>query len=125
MIATMSNRPAKHKLTTVFSISNREVKSMKQKEAYVIEFSDTAFKHFRRYPKHVRRRIMWRLRQLAADPYAKSNVKHVYISKCPYRLRVGKYRVLYRLDEQIRLIDILPRKKVYSKYRVGESRRTA
>ena len=106
-------------------VSNQEVRIVTRKEAYVIEFSDTAFKHFRRYPKHVRRRIMWRLRQLAADPFSKSNVKHVYLPKCPYRLRVGKYRVLYRLDDQIRLVDILPRKKVYSKYRFDNTRRTA
>ena len=90
---------------------------MPSNPAYVIRFTDTAFRNFKRYPIPVRKRIMWRIKQLAADPYKKSNVKALHLTAKPYRLRVGKYRILYEVGDDLKLIDILPRQKVYRKYR--------
>ncbi len=83
---------------------------------YEVQFTDVALKNLRRYPKQDQRRILDRIEELAADPHTMRNVKRLVEHEVAYRLRVGDYRVLFDLDDIIRIIDvidILPRGRAY------------
>jgi len=84
--------------------------------AYEIQFTDVALKNLGRYPKQDQRRILERIEELATDPHAMRNVKRLVEHEIAYRLRVGDYRVLFDLDDIIRIvdvIDILPHSRAY------------
>jgi mRNA interferase RelE/StbE len=83
---------------------------------YDVQFTDVALKNLKRYPKKDQRLILGRIEQLAVDPQAMSNIKQLVNFDVSYRLRVGKYRVLFERDDIIRIIDvidILPRGRAY------------
>jgi mRNA interferase RelE/StbE len=83
---------------------------------YDVQLTDAALKNLRRYPAPDQRRILARIEQLAADPQTMPNVKRLVDFDVAYRLRVGKYRILFERDDIIRIIDvidILPRGRVY------------
>jgi len=88
------------------------------KTPYQVQFTETALKNLKRYPKPDRRRILKKIEDMAADPYAAPNVKRLVDFDVAYRLRVGNYRVLYDLlDDQhlVDVVDILPRHKAYKR----------
>jgi len=84
---------------------------------YQLTFSDKALKSLRNIQRPDSERIVIALEELAKDPPAKSNVKR--LSNHPdaiYRLRVGNCRVLYDLDDTVRIIAIIDvghRKDIY------------
>ncbi len=83
---------------------------------YDIQFTDAALRHLRNYPRNDRLRILARIEQLAEDPLAMPNVKRLVEYDVTYRLRVGRYRVLFDRDDIIRVIDVidvLPRGRAY------------
>lgn len=83
---------------------------------YAVQFTDVALKNLKRYPKKDQRLILSRIEQLAEVPQAMSNVKQLVNFDVSYRLRVGKYRVLFERDDVIHIIDvidILPRGRAY------------
>lgn len=85
---------------------------------YEVQFTETALKNLRRYPRPDRERILQKIEALAQSPHAAPNVKRLVDFDPAYRLRVGNYRVLFDLVESARLIDvidILPRQLAYRK----------
>lgn len=85
---------------------------------YEVQFTETALKNLRRYPRPDRERILQKIETLAQDPHSARNVKRLVDFDPAYRLRVGNYRVLFDLVEPARLIDvidILPRQRAYRK----------
>jgi mRNA interferase RelE/StbE len=56
---------------------------------------------------------------LAVDPFNKTNVKRlVDFDAAAFRLRVGKYRVLFDREDDLKIIDIIDirqRKQAYKK----------
>ena len=84
---------------------------------YQIKFTKYAMKEFLQLPKHIRDIFVKKLNLLAVVPFAiNNNVKKSHgIENC-YRLRVGNYRVIYRiikLELVIEIIKVGHRKEVY------------
>ena len=73
-------------------------------EPYTLQFTDRALADLKRLDKPIARRILSKLEWLAANTAV---IAHVPLSgdwSGFYRLRVGDYRVIYRLDRDNRLI---------------------
>lgn len=87
---------------------------------YNMEFTKKAFKEYIRLPINVREKLYTKLVKLSQDPFNQTNdVKNlVGIEKC-YRLRVGNYRIIYKLYNTTLVIEIIKvahRKEVYQWY---------
>lgn len=83
---------------------------------YTVQFTKTAVKNLKRYPKNDRRRIWNKIKQLAANPRVMPGVKQLVNFDVAYRLRAGNYRILFDRDDIIKVIDVidvLPRGKAY------------
>jgi len=74
---------------------------------------------FKKLPKADKKRLIQQLETLSKKPFKISNVKAIKDYKNGYRLRVGRWRILYCLDTKskvIEVIDIFMRKdKNYSR----------
>jgi mRNA interferase RelE/StbE len=82
---------------------------------YALRFSTAALKALRKAPVDVAWRIRTKLDELARDPFAAANVKKL-TSHPGYRLRVGDWRVIYLIQKEevvIQVVDIAQRKEVY------------
>jgi len=84
---------------------------------YKIEFTKQAAKEFLKLPASVRDTIIKKLKFLAADPGAiNNNIKKLQGVEDCYRLRIGDYRVIYRiinLKVVIEIIKIGHRQDIY------------
>lgn len=83
---------------------------------YQIEVEAEAAKALQRLPRNVARLIWSKIEQLATDPHAQSNNVKRLKGEAAYRLRVGDWRVLYRLEETrlvILVLKIRPRSSAY------------
>ena len=79
---------------------------------YTLAISDEALKQLRDLPKEQRRRVGDRLTKLQ-DNLA-GDVKKLAAKEQKYRLRVGDYRVLFRLEgRQISVYAVKDRKEAY------------
>ena len=89
------------------------------KTVYEIRFSGAAASYFSRLDKPTKRRISDALDQLAANPAdTYFDVKPLTGRDGEYRLRVGKYRIIYTLDDGVLLIFVVtisPRGDVYKR----------
>jgi mRNA interferase RelE/StbE len=87
--------------------------------AYAITFTEVALKNLQGYPQKDRSLIIKNIEQLAVDPFNKSNVKRlVDFDTAAFRLRVGKYRVLFDREDDLKIIDVVDirqRKQAYKK----------
>jgi len=76
---------------------------------FKIEFLEEAVKEFKRLDKPTQKLIKQKLELLAKDPNKlKNNIKPLkgkYKNK--YRLRVGNYRVIYQIKEDVLIILIV------------------
>jgi len=86
-----------------------------------IKFSRQAEKYYMRFPSDMRKRVKTSLLDLAALalPFIHSDVTPL-LGKLDgfYRLRIGKYRVVFSTIEDMRtiaVVSILPRGDVYKK----------
>ena len=82
--------------------------------SYSIAFTPQARKEFGALDGQVRERILKALARLAAGPRKASNVK--VLSDGGFRLRVGDYRVLYEVQDEIMIVLVLKaahRREVY------------
>jgi len=82
---------------------------------YKIEFLKTAEKKFYRLPKQIQERMAKKLEDLKTDPYP-SGVKALKNGQGRLRLRVGDYRIIYRVENDILVILIITvghRKNIY------------
>ena len=84
---------------------------------YALRFSTAALKALRTAPPDVVGRIRAKLDELARDPFTASNVKELtsHPNHPGYRLRVGDWQVLYLIQREeivIQVVNIRPRKEV-------------
>ena len=84
---------------------------------YTIELTRSARKAYVKLPSKLRASIQEKLQKLAISPLnSTQDIKKLQgVDEC-YRLRVGDYRVLYRLDNQVLIIEVIKithRKEVY------------
>lgn len=82
---------------------------------YKIEFSHTAAKSLKKAPPDVAGRLLSAIEELAADPYKTAGVKKL-TAREGYRLRVGDWRILYIIHNDVLIIHILNvgnRKEIY------------
>ncbi len=84
---------------------------------YEIKLTKPARKAYLKLPDNIRSAIYFKLSILAEAPFAKYNdVKRLQgMDKC-YRLRIGRWRVIYKLYNEsfmIEVIKIAHRKEVY------------
>ena len=85
--------------------------------AYSIEFKKSAQKEIANLPKRMQRRVVSAIKALADEPRPKT-VRKLVGGEDYYRLRVGEYRVVYQIIDQVLLICIIRvrhRKDVYRK----------
>lgn len=82
---------------------------------YKIEFSNAAFKQLKKLPIKVRTRIQTKIDDLADNPRPNGVVK-LEDSDNGYRIRVGSYRVIYDIFDDVLLVSVVKvghRKEVY------------
>ena len=73
---------------------------------YGILFSRDAIKVLRRMPRNTARLIRSKIDGLAQDPYAPNNNVKKLVGRPGYRLRVGDWRVIYDLDNGLRILSV-------------------
>ncbi len=79
---------------------------------YEIDFKPRAFKDLKVLPKSAQRRILAKIEALRND--LAGDVKHLTNFTPEYRLRVGDYRVLFEVDEEIVVVyRVVHRKDAY------------
>jgi mRNA interferase RelE/StbE len=64
---------------------------------YVLEFTASAIREFRDLDKQLQRRITEKVTALCEDPFPPEN-KKLKAQPDHFRIRVGDYRVIYRID---------------------------
>lgn len=88
-----------------------------EKKAYNIELSKEAANYFRRLDVPTKKRIKLTLYALAEDPHTSlMSIKKLAGRIDEYRLRVGNYRIIYKVIDDILIIYIItigPRGDVY------------
>ncbi|WP_341793274.1 MULTISPECIES: type II toxin-antitoxin system RelE/ParE family toxin [unclassified Rickettsia] len=67
--------------------------------AYKLSFSKTALKNLLKISANKRSIILEKLEVLKLDPYKENNNIKKLTSYDGYRLRIGNYRVIYRIDK--------------------------
>ena len=82
-----------------------------------IEFGTKALKFISKLEKDSKERVFKRIRQLGNDPFS-SDVKKLKGEKDVYRIRIGDFRVLYRViskDDAILVFRVDKRSRVYGR----------
>ena len=74
--------------------------------SYTVEFRPAAAREFRKLPRDVQRRIATALNNLSEEPRP-SGVRKLAGSEGLYRVRIGDYRVIYSISDELLLIVIL------------------
>lgn len=85
--------------------------------SYRIEWKRSAEKELRRLPKGMIGRVVSAVTSLAKHPYP-SGIRKLVGSHSSYRLRVGEYRVIYTVEEDRLIIEVVRighRREVYRK----------
>ena len=87
--------------------------------AYTLEIEPRARRQIRALPRDVQQRITEALAQLAEQPRP-PNAKRLIGHDHTYRLRLGRYRILYEVEDRIRVILVIEvghRREVYERFR--------
>jgi mRNA interferase RelE/StbE len=82
---------------------------------YAIEFTTSALREFKSLDRAMQRRLGSRISDLGADPFP-TGTKKLQGEPDHFRMRIGDYRVIYRLDGKrvvIVIVRINHRKEVY------------
>jgi len=74
---------------------------------YRIVFTKQADKAIRKMPRNVANRIRGKLDGLAMDPYAPNNNVTKLQERPGYRLRVGDWRIIYEIEDDILQIVVM------------------
>lgn len=74
---------------------------------YRLEYTRGALKTLKAMPRNVADTVRAKLAALAADPFAPNNNATRLQGRDDYRLRVGDWRVIYSVHEQVLTIDVL------------------
>lgn len=72
---------------------------------YQVELSSAALRDLKRIRGSVRPRLRRAMKALGNDPRPHGTVKLTPVGE-GYRIRVGSYRILYRVDDQLRKVII-------------------
>ncbi|PHS41708.1 MAG: type II toxin-antitoxin system mRNA interferase toxin, RelE/StbE family [Sulfurovum sp.] len=82
--------------------------------SYSIEIKKSASKEIEKLPKLVLKRILSKIQSLSAEPRPHGCKKLTADEK--YRVRVGGYRILYRIEDDkliVYIVKVGHRKKIY------------
>ena len=82
---------------------------------YQIEFTKGAIKQLNKLPKNIKERIDVRILDLSTEPRP-DGVKKIKGDENSYRIRIGDYRVIYEIYDDILLISVVivgHRSKIY------------
>ncbi len=74
--------------------------------SYSVDFSKAARKQFKKLPLDVQERIQSKINELAIEPRP-NGVKKIQGEENSYRIRVGDYRVVYDIFDDILLITVI------------------
>jgi mRNA interferase RelE/StbE len=83
---------------------------------YLVFVERKAQKHFEKLPKDAHKRIVEALRTLQDEGFSiKLDIKKLQGYRNHYRVRIGKYRILFELlpDKAVVVYAILPRAEAY------------
>jgi mRNA interferase RelE/StbE len=83
---------------------------------YQIEFTKGAVKQLKKLPTEIRERIDLKIQELAVNPRP-DGVKKLQSELSLYRIRVGDYRVIYQIQDDILLVTIVKAKHRREIYR--------
>jgi len=67
---------------------------------YKLSYSKSALKSLMKMPRNVRERITEKLSLLKIDPYSKNNNIKKLEGLEGYRLRIGDYKIIYKIENQ-------------------------
>jgi mRNA interferase RelE/StbE len=84
---------------------------------YQVEITSRAAKQLKKIPEDIKLRIEEKIQELAENPRPDGVVK-LEDSEDTYRVRVGKYRILYEVKDDLLIVKIVKighRKDVYKK----------
>ncbi|MGI8505138.1 MAG: type II toxin-antitoxin system RelE family toxin [Hassallia sp.] len=73
---------------------------------YTVEFSKGARKQFIKLPLDVQKRIQTKINDLAIEPRPNA-VKKLQGDDNSYRIRVGEYRVVYEIEDDVLIVTII------------------
>jgi len=82
---------------------------------YSLEFTASALKEFQTLDRQIQRRVTEKVKALCEDPFP-SGVKELRGEVDHFRIRVGDYRIVYRMDGSrvvIVIVRIGHRREVY------------
>ncbi|MBN3897748.1 MAG: type II toxin-antitoxin system RelE/ParE family toxin [Nostoc sp. NOS(2021)] len=74
--------------------------------SYEVKFSRGAKKQFRKLPIDVQQRIQTNINDLAIEPRP-NGVKKLQGDDNSYRVRVGDYRVVYEVDDDVLIVTVI------------------
>ncbi|BBD68802.1 addiction module antitoxin [Nostoc commune NIES-4072] len=74
--------------------------------SYEVKFSKGAKKQFRKLPLDVQQRIQTKINELAIEPRP-NGVKKLQGDDNSYRLRVGDYRVIYEVVDNVLIVTVI------------------
>ncbi|ODH01208.1 addiction module toxin RelE [Nostoc sp. KVJ20] len=74
--------------------------------SYEVKFSKGAKKQFRKLPLDVQQRIQTKINDLAIEPRP-NGVKKLQGDDNSYRLRVGDYRVIYEVVDDVLIVTVI------------------
>ena len=83
---------------------------------YKVRYRASATKMLRRMPRNLAKTVVRKIDQLAVSPYTPNNNVTRLKGERGYRLRVGDWRVLYEIHDDVLVIEIIkigPRGDVY------------
>jgi mRNA interferase RelE/StbE len=83
--------------------------------SYRIEWKHSATKELKRLPRDVIHKVIVAVEQLAKEPRP-SGAKKLVTAEHTYRIRIGDYRIIYRIFESALVVEIIRvkhRKDVY------------
>jgi mRNA interferase RelE/StbE len=86
--------------------------SGKKPEYKQIVFSPTARRQFLNLDKHLQIRIKTGIQKLSVIPL-KGDISKLKGRENQYRLRIGGWRIIFRLTDIVQIIAILPRGQAY------------
>ena len=84
--------------------------------SYQVIFSKGAARQFKKLPQNIQERIQIKIDDLAIEPRP-NGVKKLEAEDSLYRIRVGDYRVVYEILDDILLVTVLKVKHRSSVYR--------
>jgi len=82
---------------------------------FSVEFSKRSEKELKNFDKTIRERVMFKIEALVQNPFPRDSIK-IKGEEKTFRIRVGKYRILYEVYSENRLILITKidkRERVY------------